>query len=142
MKKKKKLYRITFTTNKSFSFNFIFIFLIFVSLSLFLILMEKGKFLESIIFIMIFVLSVFFLLNNKIVLENYFIRIYFGIFIYKIKYNDIKCLYKIDNHLISLASSSKRVGIKTKKCQCKLFDVFVSPMDCDDFIYEVNERIN
>ena len=142
MKKKKKLCRITFTTNKSFSFNAFFIFLIFISLSLFIIFIEKEKFLQSIIFIMIFVNSFFFLFNNKIVLEKYFIRIYFGIFVYKIKYKDIKCLYKINNHLISFASSSRRVGIKTNNYKYKLFDVFVSPVDCDDFIYEVDERIN
>lgn len=141
MKKKKKLYRITFTTNKSFSFNMFFVFLIFISLSLFIIFIEKERFTQSIVFIMMFVASLFFLLNNKIVLEKYFIRIYFGIFVYKIKYKDIKCLYKINNHLINFASSSRRVGIKTNKYKTKLFDVFVSPMDCDDFIYEVNGRI-
>jgi len=142
MKKKKKRYRITFTTNKSFSFNMILIFLIYISLSLFVIFIEKERFFSSIFSIIVSVISLFYLLNNKIVLENYFIRIYFGIFTYKIKYKDIKCLYKINNHLMSFASSTRRVGIKTNNCKSRLFDIFVSPMDCDDFILEVNERIN
>ena len=141
MKKKKKLYKITFTTNKSFSFNIIFVFFIFVCFSLAIVFLEKSHFFESVISIIFSSIFFLFLLNNKIVLEKYFIRIYFGIFIYKIKYKDIKCLYKVNNHLISFASCSRRVGIKINNFKTNLFDIFVSPIDCDDFIYEVNERI-
>lgn len=141
MKKKKKLYSVVFTTRKSFSFYMILIFLIFMCLSLFIIYLKESMFMKSFLAFFIACLSITFLFNNKIVLEGYFIRIYFGIFIIKIKYKDIKGLYKVENHLPSIASSSYRVGIKTNSLSMILFDTFVSPMDRDDFIYEVNRRL-
>lgn len=118
----------------------ILIFLIFSCLSLFIINFKEANFYKSFLAFFIVCLSTLFLFNNKIVLEGYFIRIYFGIFIVKIKYKDIKGLYKVKNHLPSFASSSYRVGIKTNSLNMILFDKFISPMDCDDFIYEVKKR--
>lgn len=81
-----------------------------------------------------------FLFNNKIVLEQYYIRVNFGIFNYNIKYKSIRYIYISDNHLLSFASSYHKVGIKTLKYKSSLFDIFLSPMDREDFIYEVNKR--
>lgn len=141
MKKKKKPYRVVFTTRKSFSFIMWLIFFIFLLMSSFIIYLENNEFMKAIVSLILFFVSCSFLFNNKIVLEKYFIRIYFGIFIVNVKYKDIKGLYKTNNHLLSLASSNKRVGIKTNKFETILFDLFVSPMDVDDFIYEVRNRI-
>ena len=132
---------MVFTTRKSFSFIIFLIFLIFLLLSLTIINIENYKFFEAVISLIMCLMSISFIFNNKIVLECYFIGIYFGIFLVKIKYKDIKGLYKTDNHLPSLASSNHKVGINTNILEIRLFDIFVSPIDLDDFIYEVKNRI-
>ena len=132
---------MVFTTRKSFSFIIFLIFSTFVSLSLMIINIENHKFMEAVIALIMCFILLSFLFNNKIVLQSYFIRVYFGIFLLTIKYKDIKVLYKTDNHLLSLSSSTHKVGIKTNNLKTKFFDIFVSPMDQDDFIYEVKNRI-
>ena len=140
MKKKKKHYKVKFTTRKNFSFIIILIFLIFASLSSFVIYINEAKYLEAVIaFLLTFVFFSFFF-NNEIILEKYFIRISFGIFICKIKYKDIKGLYILDNHFPSLSSSHHKVGIKKNNLKTIIFDTFISPFDREDFIYEVKNR--
>lgn len=117
------------------------IFLAFLSLSFFSINLSENNYLKAIFWFILIFISLIYLFNNKIVLEKYFIRIYFGIFIINIKYKDIKGLYITDNNLISLSSSCHRVGIKTNNWKTIIFDKFISPMDREDFIFEVNNRI-
>lgn len=140
MKKKRKLYNLTFTTRKDEKFIFFIITLITFLLYSCFLLIKFSKYLELCIAILFITLLLSLLLNNKIVLEKYYIRVYYGFFLYKIKYSDIRDIYLDRNHLISLASSHLKVGIKTSKFKGKLFDTFLSPMDREDFIYEVNRR--
>jgi len=139
-KKTKKLYRVVFTTRKDFTYIVLFMILTICFLYFFIIFFDAGKYLEAVVSLLFIATFISFILNNKIILEKYFIRINFGIFSIKIKYNNIRKLYISDNHFIGLASSYHKVGIKTSKYKWRLLDTFVSPMDREDFIYEVNKR--
>ena len=138
--RKKRHYKTIFTTRKSFGFLLGLILLIIIFLLLMIINIYESKNLSAVTSLLIVSILMSFLLNNKIVLEQYYIRVNFGIFNYCIKYKDIKDIYISDNNLLSFASSYHKVGIKTLKYKSKLFDTFLSPMDREDFIYEVNKR--
>lgn len=140
MKKKKRLYKPIFTTRKDFSFIMFLSLLSLLFLYFMTIFLDASKYLEAVISLLFVVIFSSFLFNNKIILEKFYLRVNFGIFTYRIKYKDIKELYVSDNHLSSFTSSYHKVGIKTSRYKSKLFDTFVSPMDREDFIYEVNKR--
>ena len=113
---------MVFTTRKSFSFIIFLVFFTFLCLSFMIINIVNQKYMESVVVLLIACITISFILNNKIVLESYFIRIYFGIFLVRIKYKDIKSLYITDKHFPSLSSSEHKVGIKTNTLKTKIFD--------------------
>lgn len=140
MKKKKRHYREIFTTRKDFYFLIAIISLSLFFMSYTIFFFEMKKYMEAVISLILVFVFLSFIFNNKIVLESYYIRIYFGIFAYKIKYKDIKGLYIINHHFISLSSSFHKVGIQKRKHKSFFFDTFISPFDCEDFIETVKEK--
>ena len=137
---RKKIMRATFTTRKDFTFIINRILLAYGFICFCAFLYVNKMYLSAAISLLLSIFFISFLLNNKIILEQYYISVRFGIFSYKIKYKDIKDIYLDYNIFGFLASSHFKVGIKTSKHKSKLFDTFLSPMDRADFIYEVNKR--
>lgn len=136
-----KSYKPVFTTRKDFSFLLLIIFLVSLFSYLFIFFIYFQKYYHAIICLLLIYVYLSFIFNNKIILEAYYLRINFGIMSFIIKYKDIKKIYITKTHLISFKTSKYCVGIKTSKFKNKIFDTFISPMDRDDFMYELNKRI-
>lgn len=136
-----KHYKTVFTTRKSFRFLLSCILISWLNFYLFLFYWYSLEYGICTFLLSVIIITLMFLFNNKIILEQYFIRINFGIFSYKVSYRDIKRVYMVESKRLSLSSSIYCVGLKTNDLKTKFFDLLVSPMDRDDFIYELKKRI-